>query len=111
MLSVALVALMVGWCCGTAWSYSALIRELYESHREEWVIAGKPDNAPFYSPPGSAGLSRWETLKLMVSWSIDRPEWANSSTRSKIAVVVMRLCLLAMLAWVALVVFLAVWNW
>ena len=111
MASIGLAVLMIAWFCGIAWSFSALIRELYESHREEWVMAGRPHSAPFYSPPGCGSLSRWEVLKLMVSWSIDRPEWADSSMRARVAVVVMRLCLLAMLAWVALVVFLTIWYW
>jgi len=111
MLSIALVAFMIVWFCGSAWSFTALVRELHESHREAWVMAGRPDSFPFYSPPGSSGQTRWEAFKLMVSWSFNPPAWTGYSARARCAVVVLRLCLLATILWIVSLLVLVLWNW
>ncbi len=73
-------------------------------------MAGRPDSSPFYEPPGNGNLSRGEKLKLMVSWSIEPPEWARSSMRARTAVVVSRLCFLVMVLWIAFLLFMIVWK-
>ena len=50
---IAFLVLAMIWAFGGAWSSEAMIRELYDLHRAEWVAMGRLGTS-FRSPPGSA---------------------------------------------------------
>ncbi len=105
---IAFLALGMIWAFGGAWSSDAMIRELYDSHRAEWVAMGRPSTS-FRPPPGSVQQSRWETQKLMWSWSMRPPEWTGASRKARAAITVMRLSFMAMFADLALMLAIIVW--
>ncbi|HYC71423.1 MAG TPA: hypothetical protein VEB66_09470 [Opitutaceae bacterium] len=103
MIEIAFIILFAVWGWGGIWAFDALVREQYQSHREEWVLSDSPSGM-FFRPPGTREWpGSWRMRKLALAWTFNPPPWARESRTGRLAVFFMRAAFVCALLWLAFV--------